>query len=483
MSMPVAELPFGIVIDFSFWNQILNLPTNQMVSAIFAIVGWTIVALIFFFMGAELWVSIRQTKNTINWQWTLLAVDVPPDTIQGPKAVEQIFSQLSGAHSGPNIGEKYWQGAKQRWFSLEIISLEGYIQFLVYTEAKFRDLVEAAVYAQYPMAEITEVEDYVSAIPDKYPNETHNMFGIEFGLAEEDAYPIRTYPDFEQKPSPDPDITLYDPMAAILENFTRIGVGENLWLQIILEPVSGKWKEKGIGLVKSSLQAKGSKLVKSLIENKKPTAKQPFIMQLLNGLFTELLNVINPPAEAPKKKEEKKDAAGKITDLSPGVRDTIVSIEKKIAKIGFKTKIRILYAAENSVFNPSRCLEGFTGAMNQFSYPGRNALVPKLLTSAHYGFKNYRLAEIKRKFVTAYKKRKIKIGKNPYILNIEELATLWHFPLPLVKPPLLQKTASKRAEPPINLPIEEMTGSPLKRRVQKVAEEPEEETPTVLPYA
>lgn len=483
--MPVAELPFGIVIDFSFWNTILNLPSGQMVQALFAIVGWTAVALIFFFMGLELWVNARQSKYTSNWQWTLLAVDVPPDTIQGPKAVEQIFAHLSGSHDSPNIGEKYWLGFKQRWFSLEIISLEGYIQFLVYTEAKFRDLVEAAVYAQYPMAEITEVEDYVGAIPNSYPNDTHNMFGVEFGLAEEDAYPIRTYTDFEHKPSPDPDVTLHDPMAAILENFTRIGVGENLWLQIVLEPVSGKWKEKGIGLVKNSLQAKGSKLVKSLIENKKHVSEPFFLFKWINLLFDELLKAIQTPSEDSHDKK-KEDAPGKITDLSPGVRDTIVAIEKKIAKIGFKTKIRVIYAAELTIFNPSRCLDGLVGAINQFSYPGRNALVPKVVTSAHYAFKNSRLIEVKRKFVSAYKKRKIKIGKNPYILNIEELATLWHFPLPLVKTPLLQKTASKRAEPPINLPIEEMTESPLRRKVQELPPEEaesEEIPPSELPYA
>ncbi len=467
--MPVAELPFGIVIDFSLWSQILNLPTDQRVSAIFAIVGWTVVALIFFYMGAELWVKIRQAKYTGNWEWILLAIDVPTDTIQSPKAVEQIFSHLSGALFEPNIGQKYWQGVKQRWFSLEIISLEGYIQFLIFTEATYRDLVEAAIYAQYPMAEITEVEDYVGAIPSKYPNETHEMFGLEFGLAAADPYPIRTYSEFEH--SITPDYTFNDPMASILENFTRIGTGENLWLQIIIEPISEGWKAKGI------------ELIKKIITNKKHVSEQFFLFKIINVIAEELLNAIRPPAEGPvvKKKEE---MSGKITDLTPGVRDTIAAIEEKISKIGFKTKCRALYAAPKEIFNPSRCLEGLIGSLNQFNYSGRNAIIPVLATTAHYAFKNYRVLEIKKRFVSAFKKRKIRTGKNPYILNIQELATLWHFPLPLVKTPLLQKTASKRAEPPINLPIEEMTESPLKRRVQEIPEEEiVEEPPAELPYA
>src|SRR3989344_6380447 len=111
-------MPFGIVIDFSFWISILQLPTPELARALFAIVGWTVLALIFFYMGAKLWVEVRQDKYASSWEWVVLAVDVPPDTIQSPKAVEQIFAHFSGALFEPNFGQKYWQGVKQRWFSL-----------------------------------------------------------------------------------------------------------------------------------------------------------------------------------------------------------------------------------------------------------------------------------------------------------------------------------------------------------------------------
>ncbi|MBP6859122.1 MAG: hypothetical protein KBC69_00660 [Candidatus Magasanikbacteria bacterium] len=460
---PLSELPFGLTIDLSFWDTILNLPTLDLVIVVFAIIGWVALALVFFFIGAHLWLDLRQDLNTHHWQWVVLAVDVPTDTVQSPKAVEQIFAHLSGALDEPNFGQKYWGGAKQRWFSLEIISLEGYIQFLIYTEVTHRDLVEAAIYAQYPMAEITEVEDYVGMIPSTYPNETHNMFGIEFALAAADPYPIRTYSEFEH--SVTTDFNFNDPMASILENFTRIGPGENLWFQIIIEPVGSHWKEKGI------------ELVKEIIEHKKGHHEQFFFFKLLNMFFDGILNAIRPPAEG--HDEHKEEPPGKISDLSPGVKDTIAAIEEKISKVGFKTKARVLYAANKEVFNPSRCLDGFVGSLNQFNYSGRNALVPAAATTAHYAFKNSRTADLKKMFVKAYKKRKLKIGKNPYILNTQELATLWHFPLPLVKTPLLQKTGGKRAEPPINLPIEVFAESPLKKKV--ATPPPKEEEPPEPP--
>ncbi len=447
----------------------MQLPSAELVRVLFAIVGWAVLALIFFYMGSELWLKVRQDKYKSSWEWVVLAIDVPPDTIQSPKAVEQIFAHLSGALFEPNFGQEYWEGVEQRWFSLEIISLEGYIQFLIYTEATYRDLVEAAIYAQYPMAEITEVEDYVGGIPSSYPNDTHEMFGLEFGLSAPDPYPIRTYEEFEHSVSIDSSFN--DPMASILENFTRIGTGENLWFQIIIKPISGKWKAEGI------------ELVKKIIENKKHVSEQFFLFKWMNSLFNEALNALRPPSEeGPAKKKE--EMPGKLSDLSPGVRGTVEAIEDKISKIGFKTKCRALYAAPKEIFNPSRCLDGFIGSLNQFDYAGRNAIIPVSVTNAHYAFKNYRTLEIKKKFIGAYKKRKIKTGKNPYILNIEELATLWHFPLPLVKTPLLQKTASKRAEPPINLPIEEMTESPLRRKVVEAPSESEVEVPPAeLPYA
>jgi hypothetical protein len=466
-------LPFGASVNLSFWEMFSNMPQNQRLMALFAIVGWTVLALIFFYMGAEMWLECRRRKHAVNWQWVLLAIDVPPLEIQSPKAVEQIFAHLSGAFISPNVGEKYWQGIKQKWFSLEIISIEGYIQFLIYSEAQFRDLVEAAIYAQYPMAEITEVEDYVDMIPNRYPNETHEMVSVEFGLAAEDPYPIRTYEEFEHTVTK--DFMFNDPMAAILENFSRIGTGENFWFQIIIQPISQSWKEKGITLVKS------------IIAQKKTPAKTG-VMASLGSIPLEAAKMafeairINEFGEEPVRKKE--EAPPKISDLTPGVKDTIKAIEDKISKIGFSTKARVVYAARKDVFNPSRCLQGFIGSLNQFNYAGRNAIIPKTSTDAYYAFKNYRISELKRKFTANYKKRKIKVQKNPYILNTEELATLWHFPLPLVKTPLLQKAMAKRAEPPINLPIETVEESPLRKKIEPAKEPPKEEIvkPEDLPY-
>ena len=40
-----------------------------------------------------------------------------------------------------------------------------------------------------------------------------------------------------------------------------------------------------------------------------------------------------------------------------------------------------------------------------------------------------------------------------FVLNVEEIATLWHFPGQILKVPTLERIESKEASPPTNLPI------------------------------
>jgi len=55
-------------------------------------------------------------------------------------------------------------------------------------------------------------------------------------------------------------------------------------------------------------------------------------------------------------------------------------------------------------------------------------------------FKNY----LKRKFN----------GDTKMVLNTEELATLFHFPVTTVEAPMLKRLEAKKSGPPINLPTE-----------------------------
>lgn len=431
LSYAVAATPVSLAVD------------------IFLLGGWAILGYVFLEWGLTLLTDeYKEGKATKDWEWTTLALDVPALNIQTPKAVEQMFSHLAGALDEPDIAAKYRHGHKQRWFSFEIISIEGYIQFVIRTEKTLRDLVEAAMYAQYPDAEIIEIEDYTTSVPDTFPNSTHDIWAVDFGLAEDQAIPLRTYREFEHSISK--DTVLKDPMGTFLESFSRIGPGEQMWFQIIVQPVNNGWKKKAIEKVESML-------------GKKTTVKGNAMLDAISDAPLGMVGFVNEqffgPSESDLKKGavEKNSEVKKMSDLTPGQAKLIEAIEEKIMKIGFKTKLRGMYIAERSVFRPERGAQALIGAVNQYNIPSHNSLVPKFGVSASYYRAEQQKNAKKNLLMAAYKKRKASIGKkvaDPYILNIEELATIWHFPMSHVKTPLLQKSQDKRSEPPAGLPVE-----------------------------
>lgn len=424
-------------------NQIVTFfqqPVLEILIGLFAIGGWLVFAYLLLYVAIEYYVDYRQSKGTADWEWVVLAIDIPALNLQTPVAVEQMFSHLAGAFSPNSFEGKYYQGYRQKTFSFEIISIEGYIQFIIRTEKSLQDLVESALYAQYPEAEIVEIEDYTQDIPSKYPNKEYDVWGADFGLAEKDAFPIRTHMEFEHNISKD-DI-LKDPMSAFLESLSRIGKGEQLWFQIMLEPISSSWKEKSIALVKEMLGDTSVNKIADHIGDKLVAGLNKTLEHIGDQVFGR-----EPSGPGEEKSEEKKM-------VTPGQKKVIEGIEAKISKVGFKTKIRAIYVAKKESFKPDKGVHGLIGAINQFNNPSSNSIVPKFGTGANYFFKDKKSSKKKTLMMTSYKKRKAGSGSAPFILNVEELATLWHFPMATVRTPLLQKAAGKRAEPPSALPID-----------------------------
>ena len=56
--------------------------------------------------------------------------------------------------------------------------------------------------------------------------------------------------------------------------------------------------------------------------------------------------------------------------------------------------------------------------------------------------------------MSGFKRRSGTAGRSRFIMNVEELATIWHFPIEAaVKAPLVQKTPGRKSEPPMSLPV------------------------------
>lgn len=420
---------------------------NQPPHLIIIKVGWFPILLVFLWGFKEMWMFYIQKKWSGMQKYMFLAIDIPRGNEQSPKAVENFFSYLAGAHTTFNLIEKYWEGRVQLSFSLEIASIDGYTQFLIRTPIQFRDLVESAIYSQYPDAEITEVDDYTKNTPSQFPDENYDVWGTEFIQRENSAYPIKTYEEFEHQLG-DPESTYRDTMATLMDLTSSLKKGEQLWYQMIVVPIGFDWPEIADAEVAKILNEKNAK--------KKTSDK--IIDKILYGLerFSESIIELWKDIE---EKEEKKDEPFKMMNLKPREKKKVESIHKKTGKLGFEFKIRFVYMAKKEVMNKAKVVNGFVGFMKQFADMDLNNLKPDMdvtATSTHYFYKEKRLNIRKNKIVKYYKSRNRTAGRTRGILNIEELATLWHFPVEsAVKAPLIQKASRKKAEPPMSLPITE----------------------------
>src|SRR3989338_106645 len=434
-----------------FLSNLFLQPLYRVILDLLMLGGWTVVAYLLIYAGLEIEKIYKREKYTSTWEWVLLAIDIPALNIQTPKAVEQLFSHIFSIWEPPSITTMFRRGYNEEFYSFEIISIEGYIQFLVRVRVKYRDVLEAAVYAQYPEAEIIEVEDYVSGIPTKYPNDTHDIWAADYVLTKHWAFPLRLYRDFEHSISK--DAVLKDPMGTLLESFTRIGPGEQVWFQIIIAPIAEKlWKDEAI------------EKIKEMVGEKKESGKS-FLTWIFDNTLTREISKgfaeINAqlsggagPGEDAGASKDSHEPKNQILYLTPGERKIVEAMEDKISKIGFRTKIRMIYVAKKEAYKPNKAINSITGALNQFNVPYCNMLLPKYMTSVEYMFaearKNYRRSVL----MHAYQERAIERGKEPFVLNIEELATIWHFPMSHVKTPLLQKAEGKHVEPPAGLPLD-----------------------------
>ena len=409
--------------------------------------AWIVLIWIVLWGLRELWLDARQAKFMRAQTFVVLAIDVPRATEQTVKAVENMFAHLAGAHSEPTFLEKWIDGKVQTVLSCEIISIEGHVQFLIRCVNKARDLVEASIYAQYPDAEITEVEDYTARAPKRFPDEAYDCFAFEFTpvKAGRDVYPLKTYMDFEHQLTSE----FKDPVAVLLETLARLGPGEQLWYQILVKPIA-----------QTDFVAKVTKEVKKVTGQKEPVKKN-VVDKALDLPITALGmagDVVFGAGGAPVKKKDENALNSRMWNLTPGERKLVESLERKMSKIAFQVKIRVVYLAKKEAFNKAKVGYSIVGAMKQYNSNDALALKPEGkrvgVSSTMIFMKERRNNVRKGKLIRAYANRSSWVGLPTFFLNTEELASLWHLPVSLfVKAPQVKKTESKKTEPPINLPF------------------------------
>ncbi|MFA5070109.1 MAG: hypothetical protein WC528_02405 [Patescibacteria group bacterium] len=438
--------------------------------------GWVALVIAFIIGFFLLWLEWRRNLFDAKVKFILLAIDIPKENEQTPKAVENIFSHLHGIQKRGNFIEKYIGGYTQQCFSLEIISIGGYIQFLIRTPEDWRDLAEAAIYAQYPNAEITEVEDYTKDIKIKFPNDDYDIWGTHMTLEKKDVYPIKTYVSFED---PSTKETFKDPMASLLEIMSRLKEGEQIWIQMVISPEGSKeWRDSGIRVIKKLIGAKTESKGKDLFWLPK---------NVIHGVSESLYASIISPSDLYGSTAQKEILRWPtmIQHLSPSERSVVEAVGIKISKIAFKTKMRVIYLGKKEVFSKNRFVPAIMGALKQYNTLDINGLKADAKTKTKVDYPpiksiiEWRQNRRKWRVMWGYKYRSSTRGRCKFVLNIEELATLFHFPIMTVKAPMVKKTEARKAEPPVSLPLEQ--AYPLHKKSEEEISE-EEKIPQNIPF-
>jgi hypothetical protein len=191
------------------------------------------------------------------------------------------------------------------------------------------------------------------------------------------------------------------------------------------------------------------------------------------GTYQTITRTLFEPGESATKKNDN-DPPSMMLHLPPNVRVVVESIGMKISKLGFDTKFRAVYLGKKGIFTKAR-VPGILGAIKQFNSMDMNGFKPdkKMKTSRDYFFVDQKVNALKRRILLGYKYRSNWAGRSLYVLNIEELASLWHFPVITVKAPQVKKSDAKRGEPPVALPVgDEVEYVPKERSSPAIEEAP-----------
>lgn len=439
----------NISFDSSFIMDFLSIPAEQMLLKVFFLGGWIPIAVVFLWGIKEVWLDYIAGQWYSQQSFKLLAIDIPRGNDASLKSVENMFTYFAGAHGSLNLIDTHWIGKFQLSFSFEIVSIDGYTQFLIRTPKEFVNMVESGIYSVYPDAEISEVNDYVDAVPDRFPDDEWDMWGAEFIQVAPDCYPIKTYPQFEDSTSAAGE-TFKDPMATLMDLNSSLRTGEQLWYQILVSPTDFSWR--------SRCDDEISKILKEKVSKKS---------NILDGAIDVFLKVLSEigsifslawSGESSEKAPETDDSL-KMMNLKPKEKKQVEAIQEKASKLGFNCKIRMIYVAKKDVINKPKGINGFVGYIKQFIDLDLNNFKPdmdKTATSVSYFFKKSRLRGRQNRLMGGYKNRSGVTGRLSKLFNIEELATLWHFPIEaVVKAPLIQKAPGRKSEPPTSLPFED----------------------------
>ncbi|HSX32770.1 MAG TPA: DUF87 domain-containing protein [Candidatus Saccharimonadales bacterium] len=310
----------------------------------------------------------------------------------------------------PRTNDKKALAAEQMFASLQGLLVQpskGFLAGPVRERLSFEIAVinrRIGFYVWVPTYLKSFVEEQIYA---QYP--TVQISEVEDYAREEKHYPITVVSDMHMTQSDVLPIKTFqsfevDPLAAITATLATFTEQEEAWLQMVVRPATEQWHKK----------------------NEKYLAH-------LKGGHPSIWKMLAP--------SEKPAAAPHLTEYQQ-VRAT--GAEAKGQKLAYETIVRIVYRGQGTEQAARLRLQSIASSYKQFNSTYLN------------GFEQGKVGDALQ--LHAYQHRSI-VGKH-YVMNIEEVATLYHLPHTNVETPFILWATSQTAEPPANLPLVTETYNP-----------------------
>ncbi len=326
-------------------------------------------------------------------------------TLPEAKDEEKDFKQVLGAmhqfFAGMQSVATGLLNKSKNYYTIEIAQPAGTNHVVVYAaipEDKFH-LFEKQVLAFYQKAKVLEMPDDYNIFSER------GVVVASYGkLRNLPAYPIKTYENMD-----------HDPMNAVINVFSRLKEDEGAAIQITIAPAGDKFVRefsRALDKIKKGESAKDA---------------------LATGMGDMLFKAGKDLLFSTKKKSTEEEVEEKRVD-----EKAVELVTEKVKSTIVSTSIRIVGSGE-TFQKAEDIVEGLESSFNQFDLAGGNS----------FEFKRIKDRNI-QEFLRMYSYRLPKDSQS-MPLNLDELSTIFHFPVGVTSSPDLKETKSGVAPAPATI--------------------------------
>lgn len=321
-------------------------------------------------------------------------------TQEAISAMETIFSTLGSLTAQKGAGA--WLYGRRDQFSFEVVFHRNLITFYVAAPSSLKAFLTQEVHAQFPHADIEDVSDYNLFTP------TGVVMGSYVRLRRPSVFPIKTYRKLDS-----------DPLNSLTNALSKLQEDEGGAIQFVVRSAPKRWRTEGLRIARAMQQGKK-------LSDVNKTGRDT-----VRGIGKDIRSVAFG-ASVP---SEKKDESYR---LSPLEEEMVKGLEEKASKAGLEVNIRVAVCSKTPQ-SAQRALNDILSAFGQYSiYEYGNSFMKDM--------PRFRTSLIKHFIYRHFDER------HGMVLNAEEMASLYHFPISTTETPKIDWLLSRKALPPSNIP-------------------------------